>query len=96
MGKSVSINQHAVLVLSIHFSGSQVCEANKLYQVKAVQERDAELDKLYPTLEMKIDITVYFMLGRTERLQCCQFAGKYACNYKKVQLKCWRACRDAL
>ena len=29
-------------------------------------------------------------------VHCCQIVGKYMCDYKTAQLKCWWACRDAL
>ena len=31
-----------------------------------------------------------------KHVRCCQVARKYARDYKKAQLKHWRACRDAL
>ena len=70
-----------------------------------VKGRDGEVEGVssvsngYRTLyhfENERDVTTYFFFFVLElkHTRCCQVAWKYACNYKKVQLKCLHAYRD--
>ena len=51
---------------------------------------------LYPTLRMDVMLLRILCQAGLKRMRCCQVTGKYALGYKKTQLKCWCACRDAL
>ena len=52
------------------------------------------LSKLH--LILRMDVTSLRILHETglKRTRCCQFAGKYLRDYKKVRLKHWCACRE--
>ena len=53
-----------------------------------------EISKLDPTLRMDVMSPGIVCQAGMKRVRCRQVAGKYACNYKKVQLKHLRACKD--
>ena len=51
------------------------------------------ITKLDLTLRMDMMSLRILCKARLKRMHHCQFAGKYAQDYKKALLKCWRAFR---